>query len=876
MSSVDFIACSECQQPVPSNRTIRSTKGSRGQGAAVCTTCAHSEAGAPRIEPLDVLLQIAALPWTPSFIECIGVVQFDLRLGQVVEYLYPPLPFSTAQETELAFLCFPDANHIGDGDSFHDFVYAYNTSEFDYNRNTVFRANDSANASPTASPQPAPTVSPSLQPAVSSDTPPDAASGSEDAVPSIDTSSSRSSPVHRPTNQVRRASVDTATSPTSANGSKRAAYDASVQSRFCSTMFRQRRDATIQRGAQQKALFVMSSYPFPALFHKVLRALCNGLFDTTTDVSRETLISMAWRDVSLWPRPMPCREYNALPLLGEVIHFTVPRYVPADLLPPIWSSAAPSTELTIHQPTALDRLRAALERKTVDESTLCAAIAVWEATTADAPEIVFAWLAKNGWDSAARRFGPSTSPLGSPQSSSPTTVAFPAKTELEFLMELLRSAALVRDTPPFAFALTSPAASLPSPTSPKIAAESLLSLFRHTTEVTPAVCRVQNDALRLSMLAAHEALSRMQIPESDNVFPRHNVRQLLSEVEIHSALFPHVTKAYKLWELVITGSPIAFLGPSAPVVSAMVLSVAALAAPLSYVGLVRPYVTINNREVDHGIDRVPQGPTLVGATNPFFIRHLDGWPHLVCVSQDLQEATSHKTLPASSDKRQKQQFKLKNRMFCSRHYLVKTDKSWGGGTTANAPALNKSCFVDESLSATSQSADVLRTFHDLTAEFIAPVAEFISVVMRRHQPYFLAGHELRRLVSHRAVLEALQAMSPVPASFSRFKNAKDATEVYEAFLLSPTGQRWVQSELQQHYRRFLVEDAANLEDVVRLCPAVADRYDALAQLQADLDHCLAAPLLDVPLVRKLSQLCAEIVPLRETLVADGAAARSSV
>ena len=134
---VDFVQCHQCGSTVPVNQSIRA----RNQDSeAVCTTCAHS-AGLPRVDTYEAMSQVAAVPWTPRFIDCIGVVQFDLQLGQVIEYLYPPMPFSTTQETEIAFLCFPDANHPGNGDSFHDFVYAYNRSECDESRLASKRLN---------------------------------------------------------------------------------------------------------------------------------------------------------------------------------------------------------------------------------------------------------------------------------------------------------------------------------------------------------------------------------------------------------------------------------------------------------------------------------------------------------------------------------------------------------------------------------------------------------------------------------------------------------------------------------------------------------------------------------------------------------------
>ena len=48
-----------------------------------------------------------------------------------------------------------------------------------------------------------------------------------------------------------------------------------------------------------------------------------------------------------------------------------------------------------------------------------------------------------------------------------------------------------------------------------------------------------------------------------------------------------------------------------------------LSAPLPFMGLLRPYVTINNREVDQGINKLPHGTTIVGTTAPRAVPAVD-------------------------------------------------------------------------------------------------------------------------------------------------------------------------------------------------------------------------------------------------------------
>lgn len=804
----EFVTCAQCKQTVPSNRSIKGPAADRE--ARACTSCKAARAPV-MLHYCDDEMSAALAEGcrTPGLIDCIGVVQFDLQVGQVLECLYPPRPFSQTQETEIAFLCFPDANHVDDGDTIHDFVYAFNESECDPSRDGVRRAKAATSASPALSPR--------SSDAPASSSPPTPASG--------------------------------ATSPSSSG--KRASYNTTLVQRFCSTMFRQRRDKTLVRGAQQKALLVMSHYAIPAASHAALRALCQGFFDTDTTLDTEELLAMAWRDLQTWPAPLPCRHFSSLPLLGTSVSFVSPRYDPIAVGKPTWSIPNPGFELTVHEATPLQRVRMAVERRVIDQRQLEDALSDWQTAAASAmPPAVIAWLENAKWDAVVRRFAADAPPI-------------------DTAMALVLATAL-HDVPD----ATAAAEELPAKTmTPQ--GEAALQHFRHTSDLTSDVVALQNTALRRMLAAVNRVLATAKIPDKgvSKMCQPEQVREELSEVEVHAALFPHLTKCWKFWELMMIGAPIAVYAPNAPVVSAMALSMPALMAPLPFVGLLRPYVTINNREIDQGINKAPHGATVVGATNPFFVRHLEQWPHLVCVNNDLRESTTHKTWPSTSPKREKQQFKHKNRMFCSRHYLVKTDTRLA--TAHIEPPAGKTVFIDESPGSPSPSREVLSTFRALTMEFIEPIAHYVAMVMQREQPYFVADSELRGMLSHRRVVEYLTTVSPPPPAIARFKNVKDAMEVFELFLLSPACQRWLQLLVRAHYRRFLLECVDSLEDVVRLTPTVAQRVTTLNNLQWDLERCVTAPIVDLPLLQKLSALCAHIPAVRERLVGSAVASPTS-
>ena len=79
-------------------------------------------------------------------------------------------------------------------------------------------------------------------------------------------------------------------------------------------------------------------------------------------------------------------------------------------------------------------------------------------------------------------------------------------------------------------------------------------------------------------------------------------------------LFPHM---WSLWEVIMRGKRIAVFSPNAAVVSACVCCLANLVAPLPFRGHCRPYVRLDNNDIDELC--ATSQPALVGVTNPFLI-----------------------------------------------------------------------------------------------------------------------------------------------------------------------------------------------------------------------------------------------------------------
>ncbi|XP_005191359.2 protein DENND6B [Musca domestica] len=122
-----------------------------------------------------------------------------------------------------------------------------------------------------------------------------------------------------------------------------------------------------------------------------------------------------------------------------------------------------------------------------------------------------------------------------------------------------------------------------------------------------------------------EKLEKLERPISVKVIASVN------EVELFHSLSFIVDHMYTLWELVLTAEPIVVVGTSPADCSHMVQTLVALIAPLEYCAEARPYFTIHDsefKEFTRECGKIPP-PLILGVTNPFFIKLLKDWPHML-------------------------------------------------------------------------------------------------------------------------------------------------------------------------------------------------------------------------------------------------------
>uniref|UniRef100_A0A0A1WP48 Protein FAM116B n=1 Tax=Zeugodacus cucurbitae TaxID=28588 RepID=A0A0A1WP48_ZEUCU len=120
----------------------------------------------------------------------------------------------------------------------------------------------------------------------------------------------------------------------------------------------------------------------------------------------------------------------------------------------------------------------------------------------------------------------------------------------------------------------------------------------------------------------------------------------VNELELFQCLCFTVENLYTLWELVLIAEPIVVVGTSPADCSQMVHSLVSLIAPIEYCAESRPYFTIHDsefKEFTRECGKTPP-PVILGVTNPFFIKLLKDWPHILRLVDNQMNMQQHQQL----------------------------------------------------------------------------------------------------------------------------------------------------------------------------------------------------------------------------------------
>nr|XP_025138408.1 protein DENND6B isoform X8 [Bubalus bubalis] len=120
----------------------------------------------------------------------------------------------------------------------------------------------------------------------------------------------------------------------------------------------------------------------------------------------------------------------------------------------------------------------------------------------------------------------------------------------------------------------------------------------------------------------------------ETLLPAPVVLHSVHELDLFRCFRPVLAHVQLLWELMLLGEPLLVLAPSPAVSSEMVLALTSCLQPLKFCCDYRPYFTIHDSEFKEFTTRTQAPPNVVlGVTNPFFIKTLQHWPHILRVGE---------------------------------------------------------------------------------------------------------------------------------------------------------------------------------------------------------------------------------------------------
>nr|XP_035130119.2 protein DENND6B isoform X3 [Callithrix jacchus] len=205
-----------------------------------------------------------------------------------------------------------------------------------------------------------------------------------------------------------------------------------------------------------------------------------------------------------------------------------------------------------------------------------------------------------------------------------------------------------------------------------------------------------------------------------NLLPAPMVLASVHELDLFRCFRPVLTHVQTLWELMLLGEPLLVLAPSPDVSSEMVLALTSCLQPLRFCCDFRPYFTIHDSEFKEFTTRTQAPPNVVlGVTNPFFIKTLQHWPHILRVGEPKMSGDLPKQVKLKKPSRLKT-LDTKPGLYTAYTAHLHRDK-----------ALLKRLLkgVQKKRPSDVQSALLRRHLLELTQSFIIPLEHYMASLM---------------------------------------------------------------------------------------------------------------------------------------------------
>ncbi|XP_062522247.1 protein DENND6A-like isoform X2 [Corticium candelabrum] len=246
------------------------------------------------------------------------------------------------------------------------------------------------------------------------------------------------------------------------------------------------------------------------------------------------------------------------------------------------------------------------------------------------------------------------------------------------------------------------------------------------------------------------------------------------ETDMYRLLFPVVPFIHLLWELVLTNEPIAVMASSPTICSEIVQALVNSIIPLCYCSDYRPFFTIHDSEFKAYTTKTQEPPPVIlGVTNPFFIKALQHWPHVLRLGEGVYDGKGRKASKSSgSGFYSKPMYKP----YLSRDKLLLQTLS--GKDTGQRRPLD------------AQNAILRRHLLELTHTFMIPLERYVASLMplQRHVSPWRALPVLKPFDAE-AYLKTVAHAGPQLTTGLK----GDWVGLYRRFMKSPNFYGWLRS-----------------------------------------------------------------------------------
>ncbi|KAF9163707.1 hypothetical protein DFQ26_002228 [Actinomortierella ambigua] len=288
---------------------------------------------------------------------------------------------------------------------------------------------------------------------------------------------------------------------------------------------------------------------------------------------------------------------------------------------------------------------------------------------------------------------------------------------------------------------------------------------------------------------------------------------ILSSVPMNGGLYRHfqdlVPDLWLCWELMTLAEPIMLIGTSPEVCSEAVTSLVDLINPIPYCGDYRPYFTIQDTDFKSFCNKTsPPSSIVLGVTNPFFVKTLEHWPHVIKIGKPKATRPNNRLVGGHAVASKGSE--------AARHIRPSTIEFVQGVVSKRKSVIAKDsnllCMLAEA-TANRSSPDYLldnilrRHFSNLTEKFLVPLNRYFATLVPTD--ISLSSASQMAMIAPFKQQDFLKYVSKNPPAFSfkttAFKSNSEACQnFYKDFMRCGNFATWLRlktTEAQKQLRR---------------------------------------------------------------------------